>query len=224
MTRGRALRVVLATMALGVVTLLWLGVSARAWGNWTGLLAHPARRGVIVASLGLTLLAALSPFSMSTGRRADLGELWIMPVGVAVVLLLAWLPPWCDRRDRWVVDGDAVRWLGLGLFVAGGVLRVWPIFVLGRRFSGFVAIQEGHRLVTHGPYRWIRNPSYLGLLVNAAGWSLVFRSVAGLLFVLAVARLLLARMSAEEALLASEFGAEYEAYRRRTWRLLPGVY
>lgn len=42
--------------------------------------------------------------------------------------------------------------------------------VLGKRFSGLVAIQPGHMLVTGGIYRHIRNPSYLGLLVNSIAW------------------------------------------------------
>jgi protein-S-isoprenylcysteine O-methyltransferase Ste14 len=98
------------------------------------------------------------------------------------------------------------------------------MFVLGRRFSALVAIQEGHTLVTEGPYRLVRNPSYLGALLAAAGWSLVFRSGLGLLVVALLAWLLVVRIDAEEALLASEFGDEYDAYRRRTWRLVPWLY
>ncbi len=49
------------------------------------------------------------------------------------------------------------------------VLRIWPIFVLGRRFSGLVAIQPGHELVTDGVYRIIRHPSYLGMLILMFG-------------------------------------------------------
>jgi protein-S-isoprenylcysteine O-methyltransferase Ste14 len=145
-------------------------------------------------------------------------------VGLVLSALLVWLPPSLDHRDRWVIDGDGVRWVGVALFVAGGALRLWPVFVLGRRFSAVVAIQEHHELVTSGPYRWVRNPSYLGGLISLVGWALVFRSVAGLLLVLPLLWILVSRMHAEERLLASEFGAAYDAYRRRTWRLLPGVY
>ena len=74
-----------------------------------------------------------------------------------------------DRKGFWTLDGDAVRWLGVVLFAAGGVLRIWPVFVLGHRFSGLVAIQPGHKLVTSGVYGVIRHPSYLGLLVKLAG-------------------------------------------------------
>ena len=48
-------------------------------------------------------------------------------------------------------------------------MRIWPIFVLGRRFSGLVAIQPGHELVTDGIYGVIRHPSYLGLIVMTLG-------------------------------------------------------
>jgi protein-S-isoprenylcysteine O-methyltransferase Ste14 len=118
-----------------------------------------------------------------------------------------------------------VRWFGVALFAAGGVLRLWPVFVLGRRFSGLVAIQPGHALVTEGVYGIVRHPSYLGLLVSALGWALAFRS--GLGVALAVLNLvpLLARIRAEERLLHDQFGAAYDAYRRRSpWRLLPGIY
>jgi protein-S-isoprenylcysteine O-methyltransferase Ste14 len=207
-----------------VVTLLCYGLMARAWGSWSGLLANPARRGALMAGLVMTLVAAFSPVNLSSGRRADFRDLWIMPVALVLAVLMLWLLPFLDRRDRWVIDGDAVRWFGLVLLVAGGALRVWPMFVLGHRFSGLVAIQEGHRLVTDGVYRWIRNPSYLGYLVASVGWALVFRSVAGLLLMLPFVWLLVARIRAEEALLASEFGEQYADYRRRTWRLVPWVY
>ena len=138
-------------------------------------------------------------------------------------MTVAWLPAYTDRRDLWTIDGDAVRYLGLALFVVGSVLRVGAVFVLGRRFSGLVAIQEGHELVTGGRYRVIRHPSYLGLLLSLFGWALVFRSALGVLVSLLLLPLV-ARMNAEEALLESEFGDRYSDYRRRTWRLLPFVY
>jgi protein-S-isoprenylcysteine O-methyltransferase Ste14 len=70
----------------------------------------------------------------------------------------------------------------------------------------------------------IRNPSYLGVIVMVAGWALAFRSVLGLVLAALLVPPLVARMSSEEALLAKHFGAEYDAYRARTWRLIPHVY
>jgi protein-S-isoprenylcysteine O-methyltransferase Ste14 len=190
----------------------------------SGLLANPARLAMVVATVALSVVVAASPFNVSAGRRADVRDLWILPVGVVLTVLLVWLPPSLDHRDRWVIDGDGVRWVGVALFVGGGALRLWPIFVLGRRFSAVVAIQEHHELVTSGPYRWVRNPSYLGGLISLVGWALVFRSVAGLVLVLPFLWILVSRMDAEERLLASEFGPAYEGYRQRTWRLVPWLY
>ena len=80
------------------------------------------------------------------------------------------------------------------------------------------------RLVTDGIYGVIRHPSYLGLLLTSLGWGLAFRSGVGLLLTLATTIVVLGRISAEERLLGSHFGAEYEAYRRHTARLIPGIY
>jgi protein-S-isoprenylcysteine O-methyltransferase Ste14 len=96
--------------------------------------------------------------------------------------------------------------------------------VLSHRFSGLVAIQSGHELLTTGISSVIRHPSYLGLLMNSMGWSLAFRSGVGVLITVLLLPPLLARIRAEEALLASQFGADYGAYRARTSRLIPGVY
>ena len=101
---------------------------------------------------------------------------------------------------------------------------LWPVFVLGRRFSGLVAIQSGHTLVTTGIYRVIRHPSYLGLLLTALGWAFGFRAGVGLLLLALLAPPLISRMNAEERLLGMQFGDEYRAYAQRTSRLLPGIY
>ena len=108
---------------------------------------------------------------------------------------------YADRQAFWIIDGDPVRWLGVVLFAAGGALRIWPVFVLGRRFSGLVAIQPGHTLVTSGVYGVIRHPSYLGLLVSALGWSLAFRSGVGVLLTALMIPPIFARIRAEERLL-----------------------
>ena len=103
-------------------------------------------------------------------------------------------------------------------------MRLAPVFALGRRFSGLVAIQPGHELVTDGLYARIRNPSYLGLVVNAVGFALVFRSAPGVVVALLNLVPLHARMDAEERLLEETFGDDYRAYRARTARLVPGIY
>jgi len=112
-------------------------------------------------------------------------------------------------------------WLGVVLFAAGGELRILPVFVLGNRLSGLVAIQPGHTLVTGGVYGVVRNPSYLGLLVGSLGWALAFRSGVGPLLTALLIPPIIARIHAEENLLRSHFGGEYDAYCARTRWLIP---
>jgi protein-S-isoprenylcysteine O-methyltransferase Ste14 len=205
-------------------TLAYLGLAILGLGGFVAFFSHPA---LIALTVVLFLLSAVAPFSagnLSPGEREDRGNRWVLAAFGVISLLLGYVPAYDDRIELWTIDGDAVRWLGVVLFAAGGALRMWPVFVLGHRFSGLVAIQRGHTLVTHGVYRVIRHPSYLGFLVASLGWALAFRSGLGVLLTALLIPPLLARINAEERLLRSHFGEEYEAYRRRTSRLLPGIY
>jgi protein-S-isoprenylcysteine O-methyltransferase Ste14 len=202
----------------------YLGLAVLGWGGPTAFFAQPALTALAVTFVVLTGIAFFAGGNLSTGEREDRGNRWVIPALVVLGLLDAYLPALTDRLSFWVLDGDTLRWLGVGLFAAGGALRLWPVVVLGDRFSGLVAIQPGHRLVTGGIYRVIRHPSYLGLLVNALGWSLAFRSGVGVLLSALMLVPVLARIRAEERLLRSQFGADYDAFRARTWRLIPGLY
>jgi protein-S-isoprenylcysteine O-methyltransferase Ste14 len=202
----------------------YLGLAVLGWGGLAAFCAAPARVALAGVFLALSVAALFAGGNLSSGVREDRANRWVLPAFGIIGLLLAGVPAYTERIGVWTIDGDAMRWLGVALATLGGVLRLWPVFVLGDRFSGLVAIQPGHALVTDGIYRVIRNPSYLGLLVNAVGWSLAFRSGVGLLLTALLVPPLIARMHAEEALLRAHFGATYEAYRARTWRLLPGLY
>ena len=203
---------------------LYLGLAVWGWGGWSAFVAHPARVGLVVVTVVLSVAAMFTSGNLSSGRREDTRNRWILLPFLVLGVVVGWLPAYTDRREIGTIDGDAVRYLGLALFVVGCILRLAPVFVLGRRFSGLVAIQEGHELVTDGLYRVIRHPSYLGLLMGLFGWALVFRSAIGVLVSLLLIPPLVARMNSEEALLESEFGQRYSDYRRRTWRLLPFLY
>jgi protein-S-isoprenylcysteine O-methyltransferase Ste14 len=205
-------------------TAVFVAVAVLAWGPWREFFASPARLGVVAASLVATVAACCSDINLSAGRREDRGSRWIFVPFALYSALLTWLPPYCDRRDILTLDGDTLRYAGLVVFIIGGALRVAPMFVLGPRFSALVAIQREHELVTDGLYGVIRHPSFLGAGLAILGWCLVFRSILGLLLMPIAVWLGVARINAEEVLLAAEFGERYAAYRRRTWRLIPWVY
>jgi len=211
-----------AFVVVGAV--FYLGLAVLGWGGPTAFFAHPARSTLAITFGVISGVALFAGGNLSPGLREDRSNRWIIAALGALGLLDAYLPALTDRLSFWVLDGDTIRWLGVGLSAVGGALRLWPVFVLGDRFSGLVAIQPGHRLVTGGIYRVIRHPSYLGLLVNALGWSLAFRSGVGVLLVALMLVPVLARIRAEERLLRSQFGADYDAFCARTWRLIPGLY
>jgi protein-S-isoprenylcysteine O-methyltransferase Ste14 len=162
--------------------------------------------------------------SLSAGEKEDRGNRWVLAAFTVIALLAAYFSSYTDRIGFWTLDGNTLRWVGVVVCFLGGVLRIVPVYALRNRFSGLVAIQPGHRLETHGIYRVIRNPSYLGMLITALGWVLTFRSVVGILLMATVLAPLVARIRAEERLLHENFGAEYEAYCARTWPLVAGIY
>jgi protein-S-isoprenylcysteine O-methyltransferase Ste14 len=202
----------------------YLGLAVLGAGGFAAFLAHSALTALVIAFLALVVAALFAGGNLSPGVREDRANRWVIAAFGVIGLLDAGLPAYTDRVGFWTIDGDAIRWLGVVLFAAGGALRLWPVFVLGDRFSGLVAIQPGHTLVTEGIYRTIRHPSYLGLLTNTLGWGLAFRSAVGVLLAASLVPLLLVRIRAEERLLRATFDGDYDAYRARTWRLIPGLY
>jgi protein-S-isoprenylcysteine O-methyltransferase Ste14 len=207
-----------------VGTAAYLGLAVLGWGGLAAFFSHPARIALAVALWIMAGAALFAGGNLSPGVREDRGNRWVFVAFALIGLLDGYLPAYADRREFWVIDGDTIRWLGVVLFAIGGALRIWPVFVLGRRFSGLVAIQPGHTLVTNGVYGVIRHPSYLGLLVSSLGWGLAFRSGVGVLLTALMIPPLLAHIRAEERLLRAQFGDEYGAYCARTSRLIPGLY
>jgi len=152
-----------------IATLAYLGLAILGWGGFAAFFSHPALIALAITLLALSGVAVFSGGNLSPGVREDRANRWVIAAFGLIGLLDAYLPAYTDRKEFWTLDGDAIRWLGVVLFAAGGALRIWPVFVLGRRFSGLVAIQPGHTLVTTGLYGVVRHPSYLGLLVNSLG-------------------------------------------------------
>jgi len=202
----------------------YYGLAVWGIGGFDAYFSHPALVALLVAFIGLVLAGTMTTANVSSGVREDRGNRWVLWAFGIIGIADGFLPAYSDRLDFLTVDGEAMRWFGAVVCILGGVLRIAPVFVLGRRFSGLVAIQKDHTLVTDGLYGLVRNPSYTGVVVMTLGWGLAFRSLVGVALALMFVPVLIGRINAEEALLSSEFGAEYEAYRARTWRLVPWIY
>jgi protein-S-isoprenylcysteine O-methyltransferase Ste14 len=203
-----------------------LALTILGWGDWRTFFSNPARAGVIILALAGAIAYAFSGSSgFGIGRREDPSSRWIFIPLIIVAIVFAWLPPHLDHLNRWTIDGDSLRYLGLIMTAIGGFVRVATVFELGHRFSMFVAVQRNHRLKTDGLYRFLRHPSYFGALLVMTGWALVFRSAIGLLLTAAMCVPIIALIRAEEEFLVREFGEQYRSYQQRTrWRLFPRIY
>lgn len=123
---------------------------------------------------------------------------------------LGLVPPW-------------IQVFGIVLILLGTCIREWAVFLLGRFFSRTVRIEHGHRLITEGPYRWIRHPAYTGMLIMDAAVVLSLGTWAGALFMFVILlAALLYRIRVEEQALVEAFGDDYRDYVSRTWLLFPG--
>ena len=117
---------------------------------------------------------------------------------------------------------DWIFYPGIFLMLLGVLVRQWAIAVLGRFFSLTVRVATDHRVVTRGPYRLVRHPSYTGVLITFIGLGLAVQSLGGLLVLLGVFSLSYGyRIRVEEKTLLSELGEDYASYMKRTKRLIP---
>ncbi len=114
---------------------------------------------------------------------------------------------------------------GIFLMVIGILVRQWAIFVLGRFFTITVSVQKNQKVVDHGPYRYIRHPSYLGLFLIVIGIGLALHSWGGILVLIVMNGVAFGyRMHVEEKALVSELGDDYIQYMKRTKRLIPFIF
>ncbi|MHC4598344.1 MAG: methyltransferase family protein [Planctomycetota bacterium] len=116
------------------------------------------------------------------------------------------------------------RIIGLFLFIGGLSLMIVSQATLWKNYSGFVVIKKDHRLITHGIYRYTRNPIYLGAFIGITGLSVYAASWLGFLVMMVLVPITLNRIRLEEELLADEFKQAYQSYIERTKRLIPFIY
>ena len=114
-------------------------------------------------------------------------------------------------------------WAGLGIQTVSAALGVWARRHLGSHWSGEIAIKVDHRIVQSGPYRLIRHPIYTAMLGMFAGTALMSGQLHALLGLVMAAIAYGRKIRLEEASLCQAFGPAYDAYRRDTWALVPGL-
>ena len=152
----------------------------------------------------------------------DRGTRALIAVSLAAAIALAAVTASRGTAPRiagsYQAAGLILMWLGLAI-------RVWAIAALGSAFRTTVEVDVGQAVVSTGPYRWVRHPSYSGLLLIVSGIGLA----SGNWLALAICAVLplpalLRRIHIEEAELTAVLGDRYRAYQAHTKRLVPGVW
>jgi protein-S-isoprenylcysteine O-methyltransferase Ste14 len=179
--------------------------------------------GLLVVGLGLRAYfqrqaRGVDRIGRRGGRRDQV--FYGLVLGSYLLMFVYVFTPWLDGAH--IAFPAWVRWSGALLAAVGIGLFCWSHLALGTNWSGIVELSQGHRLVTEGPYRYVRHPMYsaffmmgFGLLLLSANWLL------GLIHLGVVTGMYRARVEDEEALMSEHFGDAYRAYLARTGRLLP---
>jgi len=203
-----------------------VGFMVQGWGDRVGLLSHPARTGLVAVFALSTLILLFVPFELFAGGTKEVfRQRWLTFLALGVVSGMCWYLPHADRREVLIwPESNLLRYLGLAATVVGMAIRIVGMIQLGQLFSGFVTLQPEHHLITTGCYRWVRHPIYSGSLLAFVGFFLTFRSKIVLIAAPAYLIGTLLRIADEERLFAETFGAAYDQYRARTWRLFPFIY
>jgi protein-S-isoprenylcysteine O-methyltransferase Ste14 len=156
------------------------------------------------------------------GTAQDRGTRLVIIGALAVTIVLAVVLSAHTRR--FLLPGG-FRIAGLVLMWIGLLIRGWTVLKLGRSFRTTVRVDAEQAVVNTGPYRWVRHPSYLGLILILFGFGLTLRDwVSALVCLLLPLPAFLWRIHVEEATLTSVLGDVYADYRKRTKRLIPRVW
>ena len=160
-----------------------------------------------------------------SGRTADRGSFIGFVVAIPLSLIIAFNAAFRLPQLQIGFAQPALSWLGIAMVWAGMAFRLWAILTLGAFFRTAVVVQEGHRRVTTGPYRWLRHPAYTGVIVTLAGLGLALANWVSLAAMAILPTAAIAwRMHVEEQALAEQFGEAYQEFCKTRSAVLPALW
>jgi len=193
---------------------------------------HEGEMGVARLFVALYWTWVASEVLLQVVARTSRGSDEVKDRGSLLLLLPAifgsiWISVWYrDAHGRTMLGG--AHWLGTAAFIlliVGLAIRWTAIITLGRSFSTNVAIHATQTVHKTGLFRWVRHPSYTGMLLILAAIGISQRNWVSLAIMLAFpTAALIYRIHVEEMALTEAFGEDYVEYTKVTKRLLPGIY
>lgn len=159
----------------------------------------------------------------SDGTSADRGSLWVLRATTLTGFLAAGVV--VTLAPGTGVPSPAAAWASVLLIAAGAALRLWSFRTLGRYFTFTVRVSEEQPVVEDGPYRHVRHPAYLGMLLALTGVALMLGNwLALLVFEVFTVSGVAYRIGVEEHAMEATAGERWTAYAARTRRLVPYVW
>jgi protein-S-isoprenylcysteine O-methyltransferase Ste14 len=142
---------------------------------------------------------------------------------MAIAFVLLFTQSWRigPLGSRFALESVRLQELGIVLTWLGVAVAIWARYSLGQYWSARVTLKVDHQLIRSGPYAYVRHPIYTGLLLATAGTALVVGEWRAVVAVLLTLVAFSHKARKEEALLSSEFGDQYQEYRRHTGFLAP---
>jgi len=158
---------------------------------------------------------------LSTSRDSKRLRMFVVFLSVPAVGLLIWLinPDWM----HWFNLGlpEWIRWSGFALVIVGLALLSWAHQTLSASFSGNLEIRAQHKMITAGPYQWVRHPIYSAIVLWSVGVALIAANWFVGLIPVAFTLFFVLRVPLEEKMMVEAFGNEYQDYMKRTGRFMP---
>ena len=213
--------------------ILFVLIPILGWGisDIDGFIMNPFRLAFVIMMAIFSILVVI--FVPNEGRGYGDGDnkkiikrqkLTILTLQIMPILII-FLSPYFERHQVLTIsENNTIQFIGLVLVFIGFSLMNWSIMVLGKQFSINVTIQENHKLITNGPYKLIRHPRYLGIMLFLVGIPVIFLSVIPLILDVFLIGVLVWRISDEEKLMSQEFKEEWINYKKNTFSLIPYVY
>jgi protein-S-isoprenylcysteine O-methyltransferase Ste14 len=219
-------RILQVTAFLILYAVVYFAIAGRAdipqaWAFFTGYLLFTITLGLVVRDPNLFKERTRGARSVTqTWDRVILGFNSLGMIGIFVIAALdAGRYGWQPTPSKEVIVA------AFAVFYTGGTILIWSMRT-NTFFSTVVRIQEerGHHAITVGPYRIVRHPGYVGMLLMILTTPLALGSYWGLLSALVAAAAMVVRTAKEDALLQRELDG-YAAYADQTTsRLLPGIW
>jgi len=152
------------------------------------------------------------------GALLLLGQGVVLFVGLVIYLFYTSWYPWLQ-----ISLPSVIQWIGFVIGIPGLALLAWTHYTLDKYWSVAIEFREEHKLITDGPYKWIRHPMYTAHLIYFLSWALVTSNVLLLINYILTVVIIARRIPKEEKALIEKFGQKYILYMRKTGQLIPCV-